>query len=223
MLLAGTAFKPGHRDEERTQFDELERFGADHFGVRAEYRWTNEDYTSMDGAPFIGWSSSKNAYLVATGFSAWGITNGTVAAIILTDMIAGRDNGWLRFFGATRVKPIAGAKEFIKGNLAVAGELVGGYIARKQHSLEELAPGDAAILKIDGDNLAAFKDDTGRVHLVSAVCTHMGCIVGWNETDQMWDCPCHGSRFDVRGEVIHGPAVKALEQRETRTTVGSGA
>jgi nitrite reductase/ring-hydroxylating ferredoxin subunit len=173
-----------------------------------------KDY--LDGRrPFIGWSSLlKNSYLVATGFSAWGITNGTVAAIILTDMIAGRDNGWLRFFHATRVKPIAGVKEFIKGNLAVAGEMVGGYLARKQHSLEELAPGNAAILKIDGDNVAAFRDDDGPIHLVSAVYTHMGCIVGWNETDHSWDCPCHGSRFDIHGEVIHGPAVKALQERK---------
>jgi glycine/D-amino acid oxidase-like deaminating enzyme/nitrite reductase/ring-hydroxylating ferredoxin subunit len=214
LILAGTSFKPGHPDEERTHFEELERFGADWFGIQAEYRWVNEDYTPMDGAPFIGRSSSHgDAYLVATGFNAWGITNGTVAAMILTDMIAGRDNEWLRLFDATRVKPIAGGKEFIRGNLEVAGQLVGGYLSRKRHSPDQLAPGEAAIVKVEGENVAAFRDDDGRLHMVAAACTHMGCILGWNETDRTWDCPCHGSRFDLRGEVIHGPAVKALEKK----------
>jgi Rieske Fe-S protein len=214
LIFAGPAFKAGHVDDERRNFEDLERFASDNFGVRPEYRWANEDYTPMDGAPFVGWSSSgPGAYLVATGFNAWGITNGTAAAMILTDIITGRDNPWLRVFDATRVKPLAGAKEFVKGNIDVAAHLIGGYMASKPKSFAELAPGDAAILKIDGENVAAFKDDEGRLHAVAAACTHMGCLVGWNETDRTWDCPCHGSRFDLKGEVIHGPAVKPLEQK----------
>ena len=70
-------------------------------------------------------------------------------------------------------------------------------------------------MKVDGDNVAAFKDEQGVVHAVSAVCTHMGCLVGWNETDRTWDCPCHGSRFELGGAVLHGPAVKPLEPKAT--------
>jgi glycine/D-amino acid oxidase-like deaminating enzyme/nitrite reductase/ring-hydroxylating ferredoxin subunit len=214
LIFAGPAFKAGHVDEERANFADLERFASDHFGVSADYRWTNEDYTPMDGAPFVGWSSSlTESYLVATGFNAWGISNGAAAAMVLTDIVAGRDNPWLGLYDATRVKPIAGGKEFAKGNAEVAAHLVGGYMASKPKSFAELAPGDAAILKIDGENVAAFRDEQGRLHAVAAACTHMGCLVGWNETDRTWDCPCHGSRFELGGAVIHGPAVKALEPR----------
>ncbi|WP_137391798.1 FAD-dependent oxidoreductase [Rhodoligotrophos defluvii] len=211
-IVAGTGFKPGHTDEERQYFADIESWLADNFDTGpVEYRWVNEDYTAMDGAPFIGWSSSgTDGYLVGTGFNAWGISNGTVAAMILADLAAGKENRWLDLFDATRVKPIAGGAEFVKENVHVASHLVTGYLSRKPKSFAELAPGEAAILKINGEHVAAFKDERGQVHAVSAVCSHMGCIVGWNEADRTWDCPCHGSRFELNGEVIHGPATKPL-------------
>jgi glycine/D-amino acid oxidase-like deaminating enzyme/nitrite reductase/ring-hydroxylating ferredoxin subunit len=212
MIFTGPSYKHGHVDDERASFAEIERFAAEHFGVRPEHRWTNEDYTPMDHAPFVGWSSSSpGAFLVATGFDAWGITTGTAAAILLADIIGDRENPWLDLFDARRIKPIAGGAEFVKGNAEVATHLVGGWLARKPHGFDELKPGEAAILKIDGHNVAGYRDEQGALHAVSAVCPHMGCIVGWNETDRSWDCPCHGSRFEMTGEVIHGPAVKGLE------------
>ena len=111
------------------------------------------------------------------------------------------------------MKPIAGAKDFLMGNLEVAGHLIGGYAKPMPHSYDDLAPGDAAILKVDGENVAAFRDDSGAVHAVSAACTHMGCILGWNANYRTWDCPCHGSRFALGGEVIAGPAVTPLERK----------
>jgi glycine/D-amino acid oxidase-like deaminating enzyme len=190
LICTGPSFTHGHVDEERESFAEIERFAAEHFGMVAEYRWTNEDYTPMDHAPFVGWSSSaEQACLVATGFNAWGLTTGTAAALLLADLAEGRDHPWLKLFDARRIKPVAGGAEFVKGNVEVAGHLVGGYLAPKLDSFDELAAGEDA---------------------VSAVCTHLGCLVGWNETDRSWDCPCHGSRFDTNGEVIHGPAVTAL-------------
>lgn len=211
-IVAGSHFKPGHTDDERKHFEDIERWLAEHFDAGpVEYRWVNEDYKPMDSAPFIGWSSSGgDGYLVATGFGAWGLSNGTAAGMILADLAAGKDNRWLELFDATRVKPIAGGLEFVKENAAVAAHLLSGYLSRRPKSFDELSPGDAAILKIDGKTVAAFKDEQGQVHAVSAVCTHMGCILGWNETDRSWDCPCHGSRFALDGEVIHGPATKAL-------------
>ena len=216
-VCAGSHFKPGHADDEQKYFGDIERWLRDNFEAEAiEYRWVNEDYSPMDGAPFIGWSSSdtKDAYLVATGFAAWGFTNGSAAGMIIADQIAGRENRWLDLFDATRVKPLAGGKEFVKQNIHVAGHLIGGYAAGKPKSYDELKPGDAEILKIDGDNVAAFRDDAGRIHAVSAACTHMGCLLGWNATDRTWDCPCHGSRFSLAGEVIAGPAVEPLEQKQ---------
>jgi Rieske Fe-S protein len=214
LIIGGESFKGGHVDDERAHFEDLERWAFDNFGAAPEYRWTNIDYTPMDQAPFIGWSSSiKDGYLVATGFDAWGLANGTAAGIIISDLIVRGDNPWLRVFDATRVKPVAGGKEFVKENLDVAAHLVSGWLSSKPKDFAALAPGDAAILKVDGENVAGFKDEEGRLHCVSAVCTHMGCLVGWNETDRTWDCPCHGSRFMLSGEVLHGPAVQPLEPK----------
>ena len=212
-VCAGTHFKPGHAEDEQKHFADLERWLIENFdSAGIEYRWVNEDYTPIDSAPFIGWSSNaSDGYLVATGFDAWGFTNGTAAGMIIAELAAGREHPWLDLFDASRIKPVAGGKEFLKENLGVAKHLIGGYAASKPKSFDELAPGDAAILKIDGDNVAAFRDPEGQVHAVKANCTHMGCLVGWNHTDRTWDCPCHGSRFALTGEVIHGPAVKPLE------------
>ena len=191
---------------------DIERWLTGNFAVGPiEYRWINEDYSSIDKAPFVGWSSSsEGAVMVATGFNAWGITTGTAAALLLADLIEDKDNPWLDLFDATRIKPFASAGEFVKGNAEVAAHLVQGWLKQKPHSFDDLAPGDAAVLKIDGRNVAAHRDQSGRLHAVSAVCTHMGCIVGWNETDRTWDCPCHGSRFGCDGAVLHGPAITAL-------------
>lgn len=215
-IAAGTRFKPGHPDEEREHLAEIERWLTETFDSGPiEYRWINEDYTPMDGAPFIGWSSKSEGYLVATGFDAWGISNGTAAAEIIADLATGRENRWLDLFDATRVKPVAGAPNFVKENLSVAAHLVGGYLGSKAKSYDELGPGEAAILKVEGDNVAAYRDEDGRLHAVSAVCTHMGCLVGWNSTDRTWDCPCHGSRFELDGEVVHGPATRPLGSKLT--------
>jgi glycine/D-amino acid oxidase-like deaminating enzyme/nitrite reductase/ring-hydroxylating ferredoxin subunit len=212
MIFTGPSFTHGDVEAEREGFREIETFARRHFGVEAEFRWTNEDYTPMDHVPFVGRSSSADeAYYVATGFNAWGITNGTAAAMLIADMIAGRDNPWLKLFDATRIKPLASAKEFASGTAATAGHLIGGYLSRKAHEFDSLGRGEGKVLKIDGHNVAAWRDEEGLVHACSAVCTHMGCLVGWNETDRTWDCPCHGSRFAADGKVIHGPAVTPLE------------
>jgi glycine/D-amino acid oxidase-like deaminating enzyme/nitrite reductase/ring-hydroxylating ferredoxin subunit len=216
-IAAGNHFKPGHVDDELESVRDIERWLAETFGAGpAEYRWVNEDYQAMDSSPYVGWSSKGgDGYLVATGFAGWGISNGTAAAMIIADLVAGREPRWLPVFDASRIKPVAGAKEFAKENLSVATHLVGGYLSRKPKDYDALEPGQAAIMKVDGDNVAAFKDEQGVVHAVSAVCTHMGCLVGWNATDRTWDCPCHGSRFKLSGEVIHGPATQPLGAKVT--------
>jgi Rieske Fe-S protein len=173
----------------------------------------------MDGMPFVGRASSATDHLyVATGFNAWGITNGTAAGMILSDLISGRDNPWADVFDATRVKPLAGAKSFISENVGAGAELVGGYLKGERRSLDELAAGEAAILKLEGKRAAVFRDESGRLHTVSAVCTHMGCVLGWNPLDRTWDCPCHGSRFALNGAVIHGPATTGLEPMSATTS-----
>jgi glycine/D-amino acid oxidase-like deaminating enzyme/nitrite reductase/ring-hydroxylating ferredoxin subunit len=217
LIVTGMNHKLGDTEAARDNIAALEAFAAGTFGVTADYRWTNEDYGPIDQVPFVGWSSSiRPGYLVATGFNAWGITNGTAAAMLIADLATDRENDWLKLYDATRIKPIAGGAEFVKGNAEVAAHLIGGYLARKKHSFDDLGPGEAAILKVEGDNVAGYRDPDGKLHACSAVCTHMGCIVGWNGTDRTWDCPCHGSRFALDGEVVHGPAVKPLAPVEVK-------
>jgi glycine/D-amino acid oxidase-like deaminating enzyme/nitrite reductase/ring-hydroxylating ferredoxin subunit len=216
-VAVGTHFKPGHSpDEEKRHFAELERWLSETFAAGPiEYRWVNEDYTPMDGAPFVGWSSSiGEAYLVATGFNAWGFTNGTAAGLMIADLAAGKDNPWLELFDARRVKPLAGGRTFVQENVQVAGHLIGGHLSGKPDSFDRVGPGEVQVLAIEGKKIAAFRDEDGRLHAVSAVCTHMGCVLGWNHTDRTWDCACHGSRFDLAGEVLHGPAVEPLQRHE---------
>jgi glycine/D-amino acid oxidase-like deaminating enzyme/nitrite reductase/ring-hydroxylating ferredoxin subunit len=214
LVAAGGAFKPGESDEAEATLTDLADFLRTEFGVASiDYRWTNEDYESMDGMPFVGQASSSAEHLyVATGFNAWGISNGTAAGLILSDLISGRDNPWAQAFDATRVKPLASAKSFVSENIGTAAELVGGYLQGERRSLDELSAGEAAIVKLDGERTAAFRDERGHLHAVSAVCTHMGCVLGWNSVDRTWDCSCHGSRFALDGTVIHGPATTALER-----------
>ena len=216
-IAAGPSFKPGDTEQERKSFEEIERWLIGRFDAGpVAYRWVNEDYSSIDSMPFIGWSNaSSDRYLVATGFGAWGISNGTAAGMILADLAAGKDNRWLRAFDATRVKPIAGGAKFVSENVGIAAHLAGGYISRKPRSFDALARGEAAIFKIDGENVAAFRDERGRLHAVSAKCSHMGCLVGWNENDRTWDCACHGSRFELDGQVLHGPATQPLSLKST--------
>jgi glycine/D-amino acid oxidase-like deaminating enzyme/nitrite reductase/ring-hydroxylating ferredoxin subunit len=211
-VATGPSFKPGDTKKQQECFGEIERWLTSTFDAGpVQYRWVNEDYGSMDSMPFIGWSSSSNdRYLVATGFGAWGISNGTAAGIILADLAVGLENRWVKAFDATRIKPIAGGPKFIAENLGVASHLIGGYLSRYPKSFDALALGEAAIVQIDGKNLAAFRDEKGKIHAVSAVCSHMGCLVGWNENDRTWDCSCHGSRFGLDGDVLHGPATRPL-------------
>ena len=202
LVAIGGAFKPGHPDETEDKFDDLEAFLRQEFGLdTVDYAWTNEDYEPMDGMPFVGRATPATEHLyVATGFKAWGITNGTAAGMILADTIVGRANPWAEVFDATRTKPLAGAKSFIGENVAAGAHLVGGYVRSRGNSIAELAPGEAAVLELDGRRVAAFRDATGQVHAVSAVCTHLGCVLGWTRLTRPGTAPATvpGSRWTAR-------------------------
>jgi glycine/D-amino acid oxidase-like deaminating enzyme/nitrite reductase/ring-hydroxylating ferredoxin subunit len=223
LVAAGGSFKPGESEEGEATLQELVDFVRTEFEVDSiDYQWTNEDYESMDGMPFVGRASSSADHLyVATGFNAWGITNGTAAGMILSDLISGRDNSWAQVFDATRMKPLAGAQSFISENIGTGAELVGGYLKSERRSLDELPSGEATIVKLNGERTAVFRDERGHFHAVSAVCTHMGCVLGWNSVDRTWDCSCHGSRFALDGAVLHGPATTGLKRLPTVSKRGS--
>ncbi|WP_309084239.1 FAD-dependent oxidoreductase [Chelativorans sp.] len=226
LIAAGGEFKNGETEQERQVVEELRTFLADVFGIRSiTHFWTNEDFRPMDGAAFIGPAGrGRENLLVATGFEAWGITQGVVAGAILADRILGRTHPAAELFDATRIKPLASATEFTKENLKAAGHLIGDRVLKRGTvRIGQIAPGQGGVIAYKGEQLAVRRHIDGSLTALSASCTHMGCIVGWNETDQTWDCPCHGSRFDERGEVIAGPAVSPLKPRDVTKIEEEGA
>lgn len=212
LVAAGGTFKTGHPEEAAALAEDLERFLKDAFGVgEIGHRWTNEDFGSMDGLPLIGAAAEGHErLLVATGFNAWGITNGTVAGMILSDRLLGRVNPWAGLFDATRPKARHGGRSFLKENVEVAKHFAEGRLLKRRPHDVELSAGEAAVIEGHGGQLALYRDDGGQLHSLSAVCSHLGCIVGWNPVDRTWDCPCHGSRFLPDGSVLNGPAVSPL-------------
>jgi len=216
VILGGESHKVGQDPDTRERYEALEDWARRSFPVRLiDYRWSAQDYVPVDHVPFVGpVSPASNRVFVATGFKKWGMTNGTAAGIMLADRIAGRENRWASLFDTNRVNPRQSVKELIKENANVAKRFVKDRLTtEKSRAVGDLAPGEAEVLVVSGERVAAYRDESGAVHAVSPVCTHMGCTVTWNTAETTWDCPCHGSRFTVDGEVIQGPAVDDLERR----------
>ena len=151
---------------------------------------------------------------MATGFAKWGMTNGTLAAMLISDLIEGTANPWAETFDSTRAGLAHGLGDVVAANLKVAKHFVGDRIGGIFRTADDLAAGAGAVVLLDGRKVAAFRDDAGELHTVSATCTHLGCLVSFNTAERSWDCPCHGSRFDVDGNVLHGPATKNLAVKE---------
>jgi glycine/D-amino acid oxidase-like deaminating enzyme/nitrite reductase/ring-hydroxylating ferredoxin subunit len=218
LVIVGEGHKAGQAADSTERYRRLDEWARSRFAVEStEYRWSTQDYYSVDKLPFIGRLTrrSRNVY-VATGYRAWGMTNGTLAAMILSDRILGRDNPWAEMYDAKRVAPRAGAAMFVKENLSAAKHLLlrRRVTTHKADDVAAIAPGGGAVVKVRGRNVAVYRDEDGTVHAVSPVCTHLGCVVGWNPAEKTWDCPCHGSRYSREGRVIQGPTVRDLEARD---------
>ena len=215
LIVTGEHFRPGAGDiQERWQ--RLAGWTERHFGVSEfAYRWAAQDNITTDGVPYIGrlHSGATRAW-VATGFNAWGMTNGVAAGRLLARRITGEPSPWAKLFDPARVHPLAEATAFVKGNLAVAGHFIGDRLrSAPVDSPAQLGPDQGAVIQVDGERRAVYRDAAGNLHAVSATCTHLGCRVAFNPAERSWDCPCHGSRFGVDGEVLHGPATKPLPAR----------
>jgi glycine/D-amino acid oxidase-like deaminating enzyme/nitrite reductase/ring-hydroxylating ferredoxin subunit len=212
LIVVGEEHSTGRHDAV-TPSGRLEAFARRYFDVAAvAYRWSAQNYRPADGLPYIGRSHTSDLY-IATGFATDGLTYGTVAAGIIADQILGRASRWAGLYRANRLAPVKGARGVLEESVSVAKALVQDYAARPHAELASIAPGSGAVVSIDGERLAAFRDASGALSVLSPVCPHMKCIVRWNAAEQSWDCPCHGSRFDVRGEVIEGPALSPLARR----------
>ena len=213
LVVGGEGHKPGLEEDTRRRYEALERFLAERFEAhRVAYRWSAHDYAPLDGVPYIGrLRRGSSRIYVATGFAKWGLTKGTLAAMLVTDAIVGRANPWAEFYDAKRLKPLASARTFAKENGQVAVHFVGARLKRRgTPEGVDLEPNEGRIVRLGRRHVAMFRDEDGAVHVLSARCTHLGCLVEWNTVERTWDCPCHGSRFTMTGAVLEGPAVSQL-------------
>jgi glycine/D-amino acid oxidase-like deaminating enzyme/nitrite reductase/ring-hydroxylating ferredoxin subunit len=211
LLVGGESHELGHGDPSE-KFRALERYARDRFDVTGiEHRWSAHDFISEDGLPYVGavWPLSDRV-LCATGMRKWGLAMGAAAGRMLADQVSGEQNEWRTVFDPARLPPVRSVPELLKHNADSGLHLVADRL-RHGPSSSDLGPGEGAVIRDGLAQRAVHRDDDGRLHAVSAACTHLGCIVRWNGAERTWDCPCHGSRFDASGEVISGPATRALE------------
>jgi glycine/D-amino acid oxidase-like deaminating enzyme/nitrite reductase/ring-hydroxylating ferredoxin subunit len=213
LIITGEKFHPGtpgisERREKLAQWTR-ERFGVE----RIAYTWAAQDTYTTDRVPFVGrlHPGARHAW-VATGFNAWGMTGGVMAGQLLAARIGGARPPWADLYDPVRLHPLTEAKSLLTANLAVAKHFVGDRLrpATPAGSPAELAPGQGAVIRVGGRQRAVYRDEAADLHVVSARCTHLGCIVAFNDAEQTWDCPCHGSRFGTDGEVRNGPATAPL-------------
>jgi glycine/D-amino acid oxidase-like deaminating enzyme/nitrite reductase/ring-hydroxylating ferredoxin subunit len=216
LIITGEHFTPG-AGEVSERWERLVAWTGQRFpGAEIAYRWATQDNSTTDGLPFVGpfHAGAKHVY-VATGFGGWGMSNGAMSGQLLAAHIAGQKSAWSHLYDPRRLHPLREAGPLMKLQAKVAGHFIGDRVRGSYaDSVDDVAPGMGAVLRIRGERCAVHRDETGALHAVSATCTHLGCIVHFNEAERAWECPCHGSRFAVDGSVIQGPANRPLERKD---------
>lgn len=212
LIVVGNGHETGAEPETEARYADLEGWARATFDVEAiDYRWSSQDYLTPDRLPYVGHPPTSDAVLVATGFQKWGLNIGTVAAMVLADVLVGKENPWLPVFDASRIGDVRTVGRIIKDNLKVGQELIAGRRHDpKARPVSELRPGEGGLVDLDGDTVGGYRDPAGVLHTVSVRCSHLGCPLHWNQAETSWDCTCHGSRFSPDGSVLDGPAVKPL-------------
>jgi glycine/D-amino acid oxidase-like deaminating enzyme/nitrite reductase/ring-hydroxylating ferredoxin subunit len=210
VIFGGEDHKTGQAGDTAACYERLERaLGTVVPGIQITHRWSGQVIETPDGLPYIGQHGTHQ--FAATGFSGNGMTFGTLSGMMATDSLLGRANPWRELFDPARTKIAGGAWDYVKENkdypyYLMRDRIAGGDAA----SLREVKPGEGKVLEHKGEQVAASRNADGSVTMVSAICTHMGCLVDWNGAERTWDCPCHGSRFMPDGSVIGGPAESPL-------------
>jgi glycine/D-amino acid oxidase-like deaminating enzyme/nitrite reductase/ring-hydroxylating ferredoxin subunit len=212
LVVVGEHQETGHGRELERHYGALIDFTHAHFSVRSvAYRWSAQDFMPVDGVPYIGRPLFTRRVWVASGFKKWGLSNGVVAASIMTDGIIGRDNAWAEVFDVKRVGPLRSSTKLVRDNLKVGVRFVGDrLIPRGPTAAKRLEPGEGVVVRSGTKPVAVSRATDGTLRAVDATCTHLGCVVSWNDAESSWDCPCHGSRFGEDGAVLAGPATRPL-------------
>lgn len=216
LIVGGEDHKTGQEEHTSVHFQRLEKWARRRFQIESiDYRWSGQIIQPVDGLPYIGRNTLSDHVFVATGYSGAGMTLGTVAGMLVSDMIIGRQNPWVDLYSAGRIKPLASMKSFLSENIDYPSHLISDRFSPPQTDhAARIRENEGSIIRVGAKKVAAYRDPQGDLHLLSPVCPHLGCYVHWNEAEKSWDCPCHGSRFDPRGKLLNGPAVSDLMNEE---------
>lgn len=213
VLVGGEHHKTGHGKRTLGHYENLLKFAQETFQLeRVLYRWSTHDCMTLDGVPYVGQlaPTTPNTY-VATGFGKWGMTNSTMAAVLLKDLIVKGESPWSDVYHPSRFTPKASMGNFIVENADVAFNFIAGKIMPGA-LVDELQPNEGKVVQWEGQRVGAYRDQNGKLHLVDTTCTHLGCELAWNDAETTWDCPCHGSRFTCDGDIVEGPATKPIQK-----------
>jgi glycine/D-amino acid oxidase-like deaminating enzyme/nitrite reductase/ring-hydroxylating ferredoxin subunit len=217
LIVGGEDHKTGQAVDHDERFGALEAWTRERFPMVQDVplHWSGQVMEPVDGMAFIGRNPGDENVYIATGDSGNGMTHGTIAGMLIGDLVAGRENPWASLYDPAR-KSLRAAMEYARENLNVAAQFADYVTPGDVASADDIAPGEGAVIRRGFRQVAAFRDESGVLHEHSAVCTHLGCIVAWNSTEKSWDCPCHGSRFDrLDGRVLNGPAISGLTSAES--------
>ncbi len=213
LVVGGVTHRPGTVSDTEGCYRKLEEYMHERVGIaEIRYRWSTQDNFTADRMPYIGPISqdTPNIY-VATGFNGWGMSNGTMAGKLIADLVEGKENSYEKTFDPSRFSLRVEGGRLLSHSWETAKEFASGKFGGTV-DLKEIREGEGGVVEYGGDKISVYRDENGKLHGVKPQCTHMGCIVSWNNAEKSWDCPCHGSRFDYTGKVIQGPAAKNLER-----------
>lgn len=213
VLVGGMENRVGAKIDLDEAYENLEKIAKEMYeDAKVIYKWNTQDCITLDKIPYVGEFSDvmKNVY-VATGYKKWGMTTSNIAANIITDKILNKENKYSEIFKATRLNPIKNRWEFGEMIKETANSLVINKFKEPVDEIEDIKRGEGRIIKIDNEKVGVYKDEEGNIFKIKPVCAHLGCELSWNNLEKTWDCPCHGSRFDYKGNQIYEPAIKNLE------------
>lgn len=213
LLIGGMDHKTGEKVNYEQTYGMLEKEAKRLYpDCNVLYKWSTRDAITLDKIPYIGeYSNLLPDMYVATGFNKWGMTSSNISANIIVDKIEGKENIYEDIFKSTRFKPITNKDEVKNMLVDSTKSIIIEKIKSKELEIKDIDNNSGGIVEIDGEKVGIYKDEVGKIIAIKPICTHLGCLLEWNDADKTWDCPCHGSRFDKFGKNIYGPAIKDLE------------
>lgn len=220
LIVGGFDHKTGDQKDTEKHFEDLMTYVNENFKYKEVVaKWSSQFYQSADGLPYIGKMPGEKNIYISTGFTGNGMTFGSMTSLIIPDLLEGKETELAKLLSPSRIKPIASAGGVIDEVFNASLHFVKDkFSADKIDELNEISSGEGKIIKHEGITYAAYRDHNAELHLLSPVCPHTGCTVAWNQSETSWDCPCHGSRFDIEGKLLNGPAMSDLKKINETTS-----